>query len=162
MVDDDLMESNLIGETAVDEAAVSACRQWLQQLQSFIMALQRDVDAFSMEAVRNRRITPMGCMHVSGTEETALQRREEGEGGEGMSQTEDVMCLPSVTSWREFLTSISSQFDAAVEEMDKVEKLRKDAGREGQVAMGSKIPSRCVYLKSRLSYRSHWEGKLAL
>jgi hypothetical protein len=121
---------------AVDEAAVSACRQWLQQLQSFIMALQRDVDAFSMEAVRNRRITPMGCMHVSGTEETALQRREEGEGGEGMSQTEDVMCLPSVTSWREFLTSISSQFDAAVEEMDKVEKLVRDKGaRRRQVCL---------------------------
>ena len=115
---------------AVDETAVSACRQWLQQLQSFIMALQRDVDAFSMEAVRTRRIPPRSPPISSTSSMTATEASSgrEGGGGSRLASTEDIMAVPSVSSWQEFVSSISSQFDATVEEIDRVEGMVRGKG----------------------------------
>lgn len=111
---------------AVDEAAVSACRHWLQQLQSFIMALQRDVDAFTMEAIRTRRIPPRNILPGTFSE----RQQPRGGGNRSLHGKDNVMDVPSLTSWEDFLANISSQFDSAVEEMDKIRSQTDNLVRE--------------------------------
>ena len=100
---------------AVDEVAVSNCRQWLRQLQSFVMALQRDVDAFTLEAVRIRRCTAT----VSSPAVTTTAAASAGK----CSGDKDfvVMDVAAATPWREFLSKVSSQFDEAVEELESIQ-----------------------------------------
>ena len=99
---------------AVDEVAVSNCRQWLRQLQSFVMALQRDVDAFTLEAVRIRRCTATVSSPAATTTAAAAGK---------CSDDKDfvVMGVAAATPWREFLSKVSSQFDEAVEELEGIQ-----------------------------------------
>ena len=99
---------------AVDEVAVSNCRQWLRQLQSFVMALQRDVDAFTLEAVRIRRCTATVSSPAATTTAAAAGK---------CSDDKDfvIMDVAAATPWREFLSKVSSQFDEAVEELESIQ-----------------------------------------
>ena len=119
---------------AFDGASLSACRQWLRQLQTFVMALQRDVDAFALEAAtRTRRaaaiaagassssspLNPTEPAHSPPSSSSASRRRT----ALLAATTSDleIMGLPSLTSWPEFLANVSTQFDSAVEDLDAIE-----------------------------------------
>ena len=59
---------------------------------------------------------------------TEVSSGREGVGGSRLASAEDIMAVPSVSSWREFVSSISSQFDATVEEIDRIEKTVRGMG----------------------------------
>ena len=156
MVDDDILEANVNGghgetlahlfqgvptreaynpilsHAAFDGAALAACRQWLRQLQTFVMALQRDVDAFAIEAAtRSRRASSAAAAvslpdtdppstSVASSSSSSASRRHAALLAATLDHQE-VLGLPSLTSWPDFLTNVSLQFDSAVEDLDAIE-----------------------------------------
>ena len=80
------------------------------------MALQRDVDAFTLEAVRIRRCTATVSSPAATTTTTAAAAGK-------CSDDKDfvVMGVAAATPWREFLSKVSSQFDEAVEELEGIQ-----------------------------------------
>ena len=94
------------------------------------MALQRDVDAFALEAAtRSRRAAaassitppqnPTEPAHLSPSSSSASRRRTALLAA--TSSDLEIMGLPSMTSWPEFLVNVSTQFDSAVEDLDAIE-----------------------------------------
>ncbi|GAX75970.1 hypothetical protein CEUSTIGMA_g3413.t1 [Chlamydomonas eustigma] len=185
-VDDALLEPLPDESESMEE--LRCCRQWLQQLQSFIMKLQRHVDNIMMDLVQSSRAATLRLLRESDPmeeEELVIRSRHPScdncsTSPPSTSQFSPPHSLSSISSiaadpvlsedhlalWRVLLQSVTQQFDLAVQALDRIQiQALLDAEAVQQLeaeVVRLKIMAKCVYTRSRLSYKLYWEGKIAL